>query len=104
MLKLVDSFITDYLSESWCAYRQVFSTQHALIKLIKSWGQSLDDRGYSGAVLMDLSKAFETINQELLIAKVHAYSFNKESLEIILDYLSKRWQITKISDDFSFWA
>ena len=39
-----------------------------------------------------------------MIAKLHAYGFNKESLEIILDYLSKRWQITKISDNFSFWA
>ena len=49
--------------------------------------QTLDKRGYSGAVLMDLSKAFDTINHELFIAKFHAYGFNKES---ILDYLSNR--------------
>ena len=53
---------------------------------------------------MDLSKAFATINNELLIAKLHAYSFNKESLERILDYLSNRWQRTKIWDNFSPWA
>ena len=53
---------------------------------------------------MDLSKAFDTINHELLIAKLHAYGFNKESLELILDYLSNRWQRTKICDNFSSWA
>ena len=53
---------------------------------------------------MDLSKAFDTINHELLIAKLHAYGFNKESLELILDYLSNRWQRTKIGDNFSSWA
>ena len=86
----INSFITDYLSDFLCAQRQGFSTQNVLIKLIESWRQILDSRGYSEAVLMDLSIAFDTINQERLIAKLHAYSFNKESLELILDYLSKR--------------
>ena len=49
---------------------------------------------------MDLSKLFDTINHELLIAKLHAYGFNKESLELILDYLSNKWERTKIGDNF----
>ena len=98
MQKQINSFITNYLSDFSCCYRQGFSTPHALIKLIESWRQSLDGRGYSGAVLMDLAKAFETINHELLIAKLHVYGFNKESLEFILDYLSNRWQRTRICD------
>ena len=77
---------------------------HVLIKLIESWRQSLDRRGYSEAVLMHLSKALDTTNHELLIAKLHAYGFNKESLELILDYLSNRQQRTKIYDNFSSWA
>ena len=53
---------------------------------------------------MDLSKAFDTINHELLIAKLHAYGFNKESLELILEYLCNRWQRRKICDNFRSWA
>ena len=53
---------------------------------------------------MDLSKAFDAINHELLIAKLYAYRLNKESLELILDYLSNRWQRTKICGNFSSWA
>ena len=50
---------------------------------------------------MDLSKAFDTINHEFLIVKRHGYGFNKESLELTLDYLSNRCQKTKICDNFS---
>ena len=50
---------------------------------------------------MDLSKAFDTLNHELLIAKLHAYGFGKESLMLLLGYLSNRWQRTKINTSFS---
>ena len=53
---------------------------------------------------MDLSKAFDTINHELLIAKLYAYGFSKESLDLTLDYLSDRWQRMKISGNVSSWA
>ena len=51
------------------------------MKLMESWRQSLDSRNYSGAVLIDISKAFNTINHDLLIIKLHAYGFNKKSQE-----------------------
>ena len=50
---------------------------------------------------MDLSKAFHTINYELLIAKLHAYGFSKESLKLIKSYLSNCWQRTKINLSFT---
>ena len=67
---------------------------------------SLDNNGLAGGgggggVIMDLSKAFDTINHELLIAKLNAYGFNINALELIMDYLSDRWQRTKINASFS---
>ena len=50
---------------------------------------------------MDPSKAFNTINHELLIAKLHAYGFSKDSFKILLSCLSDRWQRTKINLSFS---
>ena len=51
-----------------CVYRNGFSAQHALIE---KWKKVLDKKGYGGAILMDFSKAFDTINHDLLFAKLH---------------------------------
>ena len=53
---------------------------------------------------MDLSKAFDTINHELLIAKLHAYGFPIQTLEVLLSYLQERWQRVKINTTFSSWT
>ena len=77
-------FKNKYLSQNLCGYRKSFSTQTALTMLPEKWKKILGDIGYAGAVLMDLSKAFDTINHELLIAKLHAYGFSKEALTLLL--------------------
>ena len=64
------------------------SVQHALITLLEKLSLSLDNKGYGGAILMDLSKAFDTLNHDLLIAKLHAYGFSKIALILIELYLS----------------
>ena len=53
---------------------------------------------------MDFSKAFDTLNHELLIAKLHAYGFNRNLLKLINDYLSSRWQRTETNKCFSSWT
>ena len=55
-------------------------------------------------MLMDLSKTFDTLNHELLIAKLHAHLLNSHSLKLIIDYLSNRWQRPKIKKSFRSWA
>ena len=53
---------------------------------------------------MDLSKTFNTLNYDLLLAKLHAYSFDRDSLKVLHSYLSKRYQRTKINKSFSLWS
>ena len=99
-----NEYMEKFLSPYLCGYRKGYSCQHALLVMIERWKKSLDNGGYAGGVLMDLSKAFDTINHKLLIAKLHAYGFELSSLEIIYDYLSDRWQRTKINTSFSSWS
>ena len=80
--KQIFSYLEKYLSPQLCGYRTGFSTQHALFSLIENLKMSLDKHSFGGAVLMDLSKAFDTINHELLIAKLEAYDFNKNALTL----------------------
>ena len=90
-----------YLSPFLCGYRKGYSTQHALTSLIEEWRCMLDKKGFSGATLMDLSKPFDTIDHNLLIAKLNAYGFSKSALRLIKSYLTNRWQRTKINTYFS---
>ena len=73
-----------------CGYRKRASTQQVSLSLIETWKKVLDGKGYGGAVLMDLSKAFDTINYDLLLAKLHAYGFTSKSLRLITSYLINR--------------
>ena len=57
----------------------------------------------AAAILTDLSKAFDCLNHELLIAKLEAYGFDKNSLTYIYSYLSERKQRTKINTSYSTW-
>ena len=104
MQRQKNNYITNHLYLYLCGYGKGYNTQQALVSLIEKWKKILDDKGFGGAVLMDLSKAFDTLNHELLIAKLHAYGFNRDSLKLINDYLSNRWQRTKINKSFSSWA
>ena len=100
----VSSYVDQFLSTFMCGYRKGFGTQQALLSLIERWKNTLDQNGYGGAILMDLSKAFDTINHDLLIAKLGAYGFDTASLKLIRSYLTNRFQRTKVNTSFSSWS
>ena len=69
--------------------------------MVGIWRQSLDNGGVSEALLTDLSKAFDCILHHLLIAKLTAYGFDYNSMQLLRSYLSNRKQRTKINDAYS---
>ena len=73
----LNEHISQFLSPFSCNYRTGFGTQTALLSLIERWKIRIDNKGCAGAVLMDLSKAFGTINYEILTVKLHTYGFGK---------------------------
>ena len=60
-----------------------------------------DKKEVCGAIMTDLPKAFDCISHDLLIAKLNAYGFDQNALNIIHNYLFGRSQKTKASTSFS---
>ena len=71
-------------------FRQGYSTQHCLLIMTEKWRHCLDKGGISGALLTDLSKAFECLLHDFSIATLAAYGFDYDSLVFIQSYLSER--------------
>ena len=77
----LSSFFEKKLSKFLCGFRKKYSTQYALMNLINKWYFKLDASSKVGAVLMDLSKAYDTLPHDLLIAKLAAYGLGNKSLK-----------------------
>ena len=81
-----------------------YSAQHALLRLIEACNKSTDSGRNAGAVLTDISKAFDCLDHELLIAKLNAYGFNRSALLFVHSYLDSRKQRVRVIGSFSIWT
>ena len=97
--RYMDNILSPYL----CVYRKGYNTQRALLRLIEKCRYFLDMKGFTGAILMDLSKAFDCLNHKAFIAKLEAYVFVRAALKLIHYYLLNRKQRVKINGSFSSW-
>ena len=99
--KQIISYMVPYLSSLLCGFCKVYDAQHALVRMLEKWKTSLDNRENVGAILMDLSTAFDCIKHDLLLAKLDAYGFNCEALRLVNSFLENRHQRVKINGSFS---
>ena len=96
-------FFDNIFSPSLSAFRKGISCQSILLKMMEDWRKALDDRKYVGAVLMDLSKAFDCMPHNLLLAKLQAYGLSNEAITLMRSYLTGRRQRVKIGSTTSAW-
>ena len=96
-------YIENFLSPYLFGYRKGHSTEECLLVMIEIWRKALDEKKCAGAMLTDLSKAFDCLSHELLIAKLGAYGFDKPALKFIYNYLKDRKQKTKVNESYSSW-
>ena len=59
-------YIEKFLNVLLYGFRKAHSTQHTLFRLIQSWESELDQNGFVGTILMDLSKAYDCLSHDLL--------------------------------------
>ena len=71
-------------------FQKGHSTQQCLLVMIEKWHQSLDKGGHYGALVTNLSKAFDCLSHDLLIAKSHAYGSDIPALKVLHHYLANR--------------
>ena len=80
------------------ACRKNYNTYHVMIRHLKEWRGNLDKNYAVGGVLMDLSKAFDCVPHDLLLAKLAAYGANENFLCYVHSYLLNRKQCVRINN------
>ena len=71
--------------------------------MLEKWKRAVDNNKVFGALLTDLSKAFDCISHDLLIANLNAYGLSLSALKVVHSYLQNRKQRTKIGSSYSLW-
>ena len=93
----------EFLSKYQRGFRKGYSKQHCLLAMPEKWKSAADKGKLFGALLTDLSKAFDCLPHELLLAKLQAYGFSIAALRLIHSYLTNRKQRTKVNLSYSPW-
>ena len=91
-------------SKYQCGFRKGFSGQHCLLlSMLEKWKPATDNKKSFGALLTDLSKAFDCLLHDLLILKLNSYGFNMSALRFVHIYLKNRMQRAIINSKYSSW-
>ena len=92
IFKQMSEYFESILSKYQCGFRKGFSPQHCLLAMLEKWKLAVDNKRTFGALLTDLSKAFDYLPHDLLVAKLNSYGFSLPALKLVLSYLSNRKQ------------
>lgn len=105
--KIMSKRLTDHVNNNnilpsiQSGFRKHHNTTTALIKVTNDIMQNVDKSQSTFLVLLDYSKAFDVINHELLIAKLHHYNIHPVVLAWFSNYLSNRVQTVKLNNSLS---
>ena len=83
LYKQIDTFMTTKFIPYLCGLEKNHHAQYSLLKMIQTWKKHLDKGEIIEEILMDFSKAFDTINHRLLLAKLDVFGFSRTSLKLM---------------------
>ena len=78
-------------------FRQQYSTSHALINITENIRKALDDGNIGCGVFVDLQKAFDTVDHQILLAKLNHYGIHGVPNDWFKSYLSNHNQYVSIN-------
>ena len=97
LLKSMNVHLSPFIS----AYRKNYNMQHVLLRLLEKWREHLEINKIVGGILMDLSKAFDCVPHDLLLANLAAYGIDDSLILYIHSYLLNRKQCVCINNTLS---
>ena len=83
-------YMEDKISNYVTGFRKSHATQHSLVIMLERWKQAIDKAEYIFVMYMDLSKAFDAITHDLLLAKLRAYGFSRSALNLLVIWNRKQ--------------
>ena len=101
MHRQISKYFETVLSKFQRGFRKGYSTQDCLLAMVENCKKALDQGNEYRALLTDLSKAFDCLPHDLIVAKLQAYGFSIDSLKLINSYLTEGKQRVKINHQFS---
>ena len=83
MFEKMSHFFENIFSKHASGFQKDFSTRQCLLAMLEKWKRSVDNNKMFGALLTDLSKVFDCLDHELLMAKLNAYGFSLTVLKLV---------------------
>jgi len=77
-------------------FRPNHSTIHAILDIITSTYDNFDENCYTALLLLDLKKAFDTVNHVIILAKLEHYGIHGVAHDLFSSFLSNRYQLTSL--------
>ena len=94
LIKFIDK--NDILYDLQYGFRNKHSTQYAILDIVNTVHSNMDNRKYSRGIFIDLKKAFDTVNHEILLTKLEHYGIRGVINSWFRSYLSDRRQSIEI--------
>ena len=89
------------ICENQFGFRENRTTEHVLLKVITQCFDNAKDKYHSYLIMLDIRKAFDTVNHELLFSKLYHYGIRGIAYKLIHSYLNNRSQFVNINNKFS---
>ena len=87
---------TNILHSTHSGFRKGHSCQTTLLHLVNKWATEIDKGNMVGTLFLDLIKAFNFVNHDLLLNKLTVYYFSQHSIDVFKSYLRNRKQLVQI--------
>ena len=89
------------LADKQWGFRSLHSTIHALHKSVNNWLLNIDNGKANAVIFLDLKKAFDTVNHDILLEKLCLYGVHDNDLSLLKSYLSNRVQCCSVNGKVS---